>query len=151
MKSRGASFLLLLLGVICTVFVVFALVTKSDKGKTRLKPDDATKQAATSNKRPKTVLQGQKGIAGFFSASLDTHANTAQGSSPYYAPVRNKEKAFHTPVLLERSTYSLHVHFTKTLLTCKMRAPLLILGMPNAVAKCLCPMENALYALKKGR
>jgi hypothetical protein len=75
------------------VFVVFALVTKADKGKTRLKPDGATKQPATSNKRPKPVPQGQKGIAGFLSRSYVTHANTAQveGPLPYYARVRNNE------------------------------------------------------------
>jgi hypothetical protein len=92
MKSRGAD-LFMLLALLCTVFVLFALVSKRDsQGKAQLTSKDPTRQVQTSNKRPKATLPGQTGIANYFAGGSVTHANTAQVEGPlsYSAPARTK-------------------------------------------------------------
>ena len=62
MKSQ-VSEMFWLVSVLCTVFIVFALVSsRADKGKGRLRQDPPAKQV--SHKRPKPTVAGQRGIAG---------------------------------------------------------------------------------------
>ena len=75
----------MLVAVVCTV-LVFALVSKADKGKQPL----PTRHV---HKRLKTTLPGQTGIIGHFAGGSVTHANTAhvEVPLPYSARKRTKD------------------------------------------------------------
>ena len=75
----------MLFAVVCTVFVLFALVSKADK----VKQPHPTRHV---NKRAKIIVPGQTGIAIFFAGGYVTHANTAQVGVPYPYSARKRTK-----------------------------------------------------------
>jgi hypothetical protein len=79
--------------LVCTVFVVFALVSRQDKGKARaVSQTDGAPQKAVPNKRPKPSIPGTQGIAGFFAGGSSTHAKHVGAPLPYACPVRTNVK-----------------------------------------------------------
>ena len=88
MRSRGSD-LFMLLSVVCTVFILFALVaSKAERGKAAART--APTRHVTHNKRHKATLPGQASIAGFFAGGSSTHAIPVGAPLPVDGPIRNK-------------------------------------------------------------
>ena len=85
------------------MFVVFALVSRQDKGTARaVSQTDGAPQKAVPNTRPKPSIPGTQGIAGCVAGGSSTHAKHVGAPSPYACPVITNVKG---PVFI-RACYS---------------------------------------------
>ena len=83
MMRSPASAMFMIVYLVCTVFVVFALVTRVDTGKARaVSETDGAPQKVVHNKRPKPSIPGLQGIAGFFAGGSSTHAKHVSAPLP---------------------------------------------------------------------